>query len=473
MNPSLLPPLFVVNGNATQLDALAQQLAQQGIQSERADGEHVEQQLVPRYNDYRQQLQRHFAFVQGQQALLELIARSTALDQILNELLTLIEQQSSGLFCTILLLSDDGKRVARGFGPSLPAPFLAAFNAVDIGPQAGSCGTAMFRKQLVIVSDIAQDPLWQNYREWPQRLGFRACWSSPILLDDDTVLGAFAMYYREARAPTEFELELTRSATHLARIAIVHDRQLQHMKSLHADLEKRVEERTAALSASNAELEAFAYSVSHDLRAPLHRINGFSEILEDECGDQLSDAGHEYLQQISKGVMQMRTLIDDLLRLSQLSQHKLQRRNIDVSHLARDIAAEISTTDSSRHVEWLIAPNLARSGDEGLLRIALSNLLQNAWKFTRKVDHARIEVGGTTDENGLLYVKDNGVGFDRSQAKRLFAPFQRFHSQSQFEGSGIGLAIVARIIRLHGGHIECRSEPDKGAQFFFSLSGNR
>lgn len=461
-------PVLLLNTTPAQLAFAQNLLRAENVPFELLDSDQLTVQLKQFLLHRRERIEQVQRLNSGQHHLLELVARSAPLAETLNFLLLLIESQTQGLLCSCLLLENN--RISQGFGPSLPADYINAFDQLAIGPKVGSCGTAMYRKQPVIVRDLMQDPLWEDYRHVPAQFGLRACWSTPILRDDETVLGAFAMYYCEPREPSASELHLTRVATHLAGIAIMHEQHEQQLQQLNAELESRITERTAALSASNAELEAFAYSVSHDLRAPLHRINGFSEILEDECGTQLSEAGREYLAQISKGVDQMRGLIDELLRLSQLSQHSLQRQPVNLSEMVNQICADLQTHYPQRKVDFVIAQELLVLADPALLRIAISHLLDNAWKFTRRTNAARVEFGG--NGNGLFFVRDNGAGFDRAKAKRLFSPFQRYHLHSQYEGSGTGLAIAHRIVRLHGGQIECHSEPDQGAQFFFSLNAN-
>jgi PAS domain S-box-containing protein len=243
------------------------------------------------------------------------------------------------------------------------------------------------------------------------------------------------------------------------------------LKRVNEQLEARVRERTAALEVANDELQSFNYSVSHDLSAPLRRIDGFAYILEEHLGRNPDPGALKLARRIRRGAASMQTLIDDLLRLSQVSQTEVHRRPCSLSTLAAQVAGELRAQYSERTVECVVAPNLEVSADPRLLRIVLDNLLGNAWKFTGRNPAARIEVGAKqTDGRFALFVRDNGVGFDMAHSEKLLAPFARAHSSNEFEGTGIGLAIVDRIVRRHGGRLWFESAPDQGATFYFTLA---
>lgn len=219
-----------------------------------------------------------------------------------------------------------------------------------------------------------------------------------------------------------------------------------------------------------AELDAFNYSVSHDLRAPLRPLDGFSQAILEDCGDSLTPKGKEYLGRIRAAAQRMGHLIEDLLQLSRMSQAQMAVRPVDLVPIAEAVIAELRTNDPARAVEYVSVPQAVVDGDGRLLRIVFENLLRNAWKFSGKVAQPRIELGvRTEDHRNVYFVRDNGAGFDKAAAARLFQPFQRFHQASEFEGTGIGLAIVRRIIRRHGGDIWAESTPGQGATFLFSL----
>jgi light-regulated signal transduction histidine kinase (bacteriophytochrome) len=237
-----------------------------------------------------------------------------------------------------------------------------------------------------------------------------------------------------------------------------------------AELEERVAERTFELVAVNKELAAFAYSVSHDLRAPLRGIDGFSQALLEDYADKLDAEGQDYLRRVQAAGQRMGQLIDDLLNLSRVTRGEMRRETVDLSGLAQMIASEIQQREPERHVEFIIAEGLVAKGDARLLRVVLENLVGNAWKFTAKHPRARIEFGVTLHKGKRAYfVRDDGVGFDIAYADKLFGAFQRLHSVTEFEGTGIGLATVQRIIHRHGGRVWGEGEPGQGATFYFTL----
>jgi PAS domain S-box-containing protein len=242
------------------------------------------------------------------------------------------------------------------------------------------------------------------------------------------------------------------------------------IRRLNEELEQRVIERTQQLEAMNAELEAFAYSVSHDLRAPLRAINGFSQILLEDYGTQLDATGEEYLYRQRMATQRMGRLIDDLLQLSRVTRREIHIEQIDLSAFAEEIAAELRASSPERQVCWDIQPGVMAEGDPGLLRILLDNLLGNAWKFTSKKPSAHIAFRCEERDGKRHYsIVDDGVGFDPEYAHQLFGAFQRLHNSSDFEGTGIGLATARRIVNRHGGNIEAHGQPDQGARFTFIL----
>jgi signal transduction histidine kinase len=296
----------------------------------------------------------------------------------------------------------------------------------------------------------------------------RQVWVSFIgasLLDIVLLLAAFALLVRSERdrrtlaASTERITELNTELT-----------------GVNADLETRVEQRTQELALSNQELEAFSYSVSHDLRAPLRTIDGFSLALLEDFSDKLDEQGRDYIGRVRNGVQRMGTLIDSLLQLSRVTRTELVRERVDLSQLATLVFNELKASDPGREVAFTAVPDVIVEGDGRLLRIALENLLGNAWKFTSKTTAASIKFGiepgsGTYVGRTVYFIEDNGAGFDMQYVDRLFTAFQRLHGDRDFKGSGIGLATVSRIIRRHQGSIWAESGPDRGATFSFTLQG--
>jgi PAS domain S-box-containing protein len=234
--------------------------------------------------------------------------------------------------------------------------------------------------------------------------------------------------------------------------------------------EEQARRHALDLAVANRELESFSYSVSHDLRTPLRAIDGFARILLETSAAHLDARDLRYLDRIRKSSQQMGQLIDDLLNLAHISRSHLRRERLDLSALAEEIADDLRARQPDRHVEFAIAPDLIAHGDSGLLRTVMLNLMQNAWKFSSKHPSARIEVGSRYERGGYVYfVRDNGAGFDMAYSAKLFGAFQRLHDADEFEGTGIGLATVQRIIHHHGGRVWAEGEVERGATFYFTV----
>ena len=239
---------------------------------------------------------------------------------------------------------------------------------------------------------------------------------------------------------------------------------------LNSQLEQRVHERTARLRAMNKELDAFSYSVSHDLRAPLRAVEGFSHALMEDYSDRLDECGKDYLCRIQGGCVKMGKLIDALLKLSRITRSELKPVPVRIGQTAAEIALELQRGDPGRNVQFRIDTGLTANADPVMIRSVMENLMRNAWKFTRHTDKAVIEFDALDrDENQVYFVKDNGAGFNMEYKSRLFGAFQRLHRNDEFEGTGIGLATVQRIILLHGGKVWAEGEEGKGAAFYFTL----
>jgi len=238
-----------------------------------------------------------------------------------------------------------------------------------------------------------------------------------------------------------------------------------------SELNERLRQQAGRLEQTNEELESFSYSVSHDLRAPLRGVDGFSRVLLERYGDQLGDEGRDYLQRVRAAAQRMGSLIDDLFQLSQTTRAPFQPRSVDLSSLAEVIAAELGAQDPQRAVTWQIAPALQATCDPALLRVVLENLLGNAWKYTGRKATARIEVGQVDTPHGAaFFVRDDGAGFDMAYCDKLFRPFERLHGQTEFPGTGIGLALVRRVILRHQGRVWAEGAVGQGATFYFTIA---
>jgi signal transduction histidine kinase/PAS domain-containing protein len=319
-----------------------------------------------------------------------------------------------------------------------------------------------------ILRSVAKDG---QHLEMLRQVGFRSAISTP-LRSRGQPHGVITLVQAESgRQYTEEDLQLVMQLAERAALAVDNSSLYSNSRTLNEELERRVEARTEELEAANTELEAFTYSASHDLRAPLRGINGFSQALLDDYGDTLDDTAKEYLRRIHTGAVRMGELIDDLLDLSRISKAPLNFERFDISEIARSVLDELSASHPERRVRIEVANDLETCGDPRLFRIALENLLGNAWKFTDKREQANIEVG-FDDAQEAFFVRDNGAGFSMDYADRLFVPFQRLHSPEEYSGTGIGLATTKRIIERLGGTIWAASEEERGATFYFTLPRN-
>jgi PAS domain S-box-containing protein len=274
----------------------------------------------------------------------------------------------------------------------------------------------------------------------------------------------------DSRQFDEEDLEMALEIARRASLAIENGRLYQEAQDLNMDLEQRVANRTLELATINKELESFSYSVSHDLRAPLRSIDGFSNLILKKYVDLLDETGKDYFSRVIHASQQMGHLIDDLIKLSQITRIEMNREITDLSEMAGTIAAELKASQPGRKAAILIQPQLLANVDRNLMQIALHNLFDNSWKYSRNQPNTKIEFGTMLqNDKTVYYIRDNGVGFDMKYVDKLFGAFQRLHSTTEFEGTGIGLATVQRIIRRHSGKIWVEGELDKGATFYFTL----
>ncbi|HEU4478027.1 MAG TPA: ATP-binding protein [Pyrinomonadaceae bacterium] len=402
------------------------------------------------------------AFRAGQGRVLEMIAQGATLSDVLASLVTLIEAQSEGMICSVLQLSEDGKYIRHGAAPRLPEIYVQAVNGAPIGPKNGSCGTAMYRGQPVIVTDMLTDPLWEDYRELAKLSGLRACWSTPIFTGQGKVLGSFAMYYREPQAPTGSEARLTQVATHIAGIAIEHERAQNEL------LHTRSELAHVARVTTMGELAA---SIAHEVNQPLGAIVGNADICLSwlrqkevdlkqvaEALEDIASDGHRASQIISR----IRSLV---------KKHVPEKAPLNLSDIASEVISLVRYEAQRKQV--IIHSQLGESlpaveADRVQLQQVLLNLVMNGIEAMHETDATRRQLTVQTvakDGNVLTAVSDRGIGIEPAKAERLFKPFHT----TKAGGMGMGLAISRTIIESFGGKLSAESNAGGGAIFSFSL----
>ena len=411
----------------------------------------------------------------GEKRVLEMTAEGAALSEILEAIARHLEALSGDTLCSILLLDTDGVHLRHGAAPSLPQAYNRAIAEVAIGPRVGSCGTAAYRNQPVIVTDIGTDPLWTDYRALALSHGLRACWSMPIRSGDGRVLGTFALYYRETRTPGPADFELIERSTHLAGIAIARKHAEAALHDLTHKLEHRVAERTAELAETNAELEAFSYTVSHDLRAPLRAVQGLAQALQEDYADALDIVGRDYTQRLITAAERMDRLILDLLAYSRLARAEITAEAVDLGavvqrareQLATDIAKCKATIKVKKSLPTIVAHPAT------LLQV-VTNLIANAIKFVAPGVRPEVNIRSEQRGHGVrLWVEDNGIGIEPEHQERIFRVFERLHGIENYPGTGIGLAIIRKGMERMNGTTGVESAFGQGSRFWIELPHDR
>jgi signal transduction histidine kinase/CheY-like chemotaxis protein len=320
-------------------------------------------------------------------------------------------------------------------------------------------GWSMRHREVAVIEDIHSDP--RISKERARGMSMQSMVTVPVRLGDP--VGSIACFWKSRHRPSDAEVGLLEALADAASAALENVRRF-------GVLTQQLEERGRDLEAVNRELESFSYSVSHDLRGPLRSVTGFGKLLAKDYEGKLDEAGKNFLNYVTDGTQRIAALVDALLELSRVSRAKLEKQPVDLSALAEQVVVELRRKDPGRKVEVMVESGMWAEADPRLTRIVLENLLGNAWKFTSKRAEARIEMGRLREGGEeMFYVKDDGDGFEMAYADKLFTPFQRQHRQDEFEGAGVGLASVQRIVMRHGGRIRAEAAEGEGATFYFTL----
>lgn len=423
---------------------------------------------------------KHAEFhLRSQKEVLEQIVSGATLQEILEALAQWVEHFAERkLIATILLMEPDGLHLRSAAGGSCPEAWARYVDGVQIGPAVGSCGTAAYRRESVLVSDIATDPLWTAFQAEALKHELRACWSTPILSSTGDVLGTFAIYYPEPTVPTEHERELVDVITRTASIAIQRKQAEDALRESRArlqehaaTLEATVQERTAKLRETIGELEAFSYSISHDMRAPLRAMHGYAEFVLKNCGPRLEPTHVQHLTRISQNAQRLELLVRDVLAYSKVTKEDVALTCVDLDTFVPALLGQLPESQRPDFTIKILHPLPAVMAHEAYLSQIFSNLVGNALKFARPDVAPEVQISATTEAGRVrVVVKDNGIGIEPEHFGRIFEIFGRVHPDKKYEGTGIGLSIVKKAVQRLGGTVGVDSSPGRGSSFWFTLT---
>jgi signal transduction histidine kinase len=406
-------------------------------------------------------------------ALADLPPDPTFLRRALDDLVLLIEQQVPGMLGSVLLLDRDGITLHHGAAPHLPAEYCEQIDGATIGPVAGSCGTAAYRREQIIVEDIATDPLWAAYKSLALPHGLRACWSTPVFDDAGAVLGTFAMYYTEARAPKSSELALARTASALVTNIIARDRMMSALRKSEAQMRSARSEAEHA----NKMKSDFLAMMSHELRTPLNAIGGYAKLLLEGIPDATTTGQQNYLNRIVRAQQHLVELIDSVLTHAKLESGRMTYRmeNMSVSELL-DVGESLSRPQlSAKNIDFDCDgcdSKLVLRADRQKAAQVMLNLMSNAIKFTPAGGRVAVSTAIPAPGRVAISVRDTGVGMSADQVATVFEPFVQFdNSLGRGEkGTGLGMPISRELARGMGGDLTVESTPGVGTVFTLTLS---
>jgi PAS domain S-box-containing protein len=409
---------------------------------------------------------------------LELLARGDSLPHVLEAILAIVETDLEDAICSILLLDESKKHLLLGAAPRLPDFYNEAIHGIAIGEGEGSCGTSAYTRQRVIVEDIETHPYWDKYRELAQRAGVRSCWSQPILSSEGEVLGTFAVYHTQPCTPGTEELDSILKVSSLASIAIERKRAEQTIRAYAEDLEQRVEQRTAELIEAIRTKDEFLANMSHELRTPLNSVLGFSESLLEGVRGPLDQRQQQAIELIHSSGEHLLGLINDILDVSKIESGKFELRAeaVSVNDICRSSLNFIKQLAGKKSisVEYVPLPDLTTTlwVDPKRLKQILVNLLNNAVKFTPEHGSVTLQVSADLQQTSMSFsITDSGIGIAAHDLQKLFKPFVQLDSSlsRQYEGSGLGLLMVQKLVEMHEGTVYVESEPGRGSHFIVSL----